>query len=107
MDTIVSGMRMEIFVDSRVMHNFVNQRAVKSLHLKPKSCTKTCKFFKSTMMSVTGIFCSKPLRFGEWFGNMDFLVAPLEYHAMILGLESLRLSKATPIIHESCLIFLD
>jgi hypothetical protein len=58
-------------------------------------------------MSVTGIFCSKPLIFGDWFGNIEFLVAPLEYHAIILDLEFLRLSKAAPIIHESRLIFLD
>jgi hypothetical protein len=44
---------------------------------------------------------------GEWFGNMDLLVAPLDDHVMILGLDFLRLSKATPLIHEIHLVFLD
>jgi hypothetical protein len=80
---------------------------MKSLHRKPENCTGTCKVLKSTMMSVTWIVHSTPLRVGEWFGNMDLLVAPLEDHAMILGLDFLRLSKAAPLIHESHLVFLD
>jgi hypothetical protein len=107
MDTIVCGMRMENFVDTGAMQNFVNQRAVKSLHNKPENCTEMCKVLKSSMMLVTRIFCSAPLRVGKWFGNMDLLLDPLEYHAMILGLEVVRLYKETPIIHESRLVFLD
>jgi hypothetical protein len=80
---------------------------MKSLHRKPENCTGTCKVLKSTMMSVTGIVRSTPLRVGEWFGNMDLLVAPLEDHVMILGLDFLRLSKEAPLIHESRLVFLD
>ena len=48
-----------------------------------------------------------PLRVREWFGNMNLLVAPLEYHAMILGLDFLILAKKATLIHESHLVFLD
>jgi hypothetical protein len=80
---------------------------MKSLHHKPERNTGTCKVMNSAVVSMIGIVHSTPLRVGEWFGNMDMLVAPLDDHAMILGLDFLRLSKATPLIHESHLVFLD
>jgi hypothetical protein len=50
---------------------------------------------------------STPLRVGEWFDNMDLLVAPLEDHGMILGFDFLILAKEAPLIHEIHLVFLD
>jgi predicted aspartyl protease len=85
-DTIVSGLRMEALVDTRETHIFLSEQATKSLHFKPKSCTVTRKVLKSETMSMIGIARWTPLRVGEWFQNMDMLVAPLEYHVMILGL---------------------
>jgi hypothetical protein len=38
---------------------------------------------------------------------MDLLVAPLDDHAMILGLDFLILSKVSPLIPESRLVFMD
>jgi hypothetical protein len=106
-DTTISGLKMETLVETGETHSFVSEQATKYLHHKPKSCTRTCKVLKSTSMSMTGIVRSMPLRVGEWFGNMDLLVAPLEDHAMILGLDFIRLSKETPLIHESFLVFWD
>jgi hypothetical protein len=62
---------------------------------------------KSVGMSVTRIVHSTPLRVGEWDDNMDLLVTPLDDHMMILVLDFLRLSKDAPLIHKSCLLFLD
>jgi predicted aspartyl protease len=106
-NTTISGLNMESLVDTSATHSFVSERATKSLHRKPESNTGTCKVMKSTVMSMIGIVHSTPLRVGEWFGNMDLLVAPLDDHAMILGLDFLILSKASPLIHESHLVFLD
>jgi len=63
--------------------------------------------FKSITMTVTQIVHSTPLKVGVWFGNMGLLVSPLEYHVTILVLDLLRLSKSSPLIHESFLVFLD
>jgi predicted aspartyl protease len=97
-DTTVSALKMTTLVDTGATHSFVTEQATKSLHRKPERCTGTCKLLKSTTMLVTGIVPSTPLRVGEWFENMDILVAPLEDHAMILGLDFLRLAKAAPLI---------
>jgi hypothetical protein len=104
---IVSGLKMEALVDTGETHGFVSKRATKYLHRKPKNYTRTCKVLKSTVMSMIWIIHSTPLRVREWFGNMDLFVAPLEDHAMIMGLYFLRLAKVAPLIHESHLVFLD
>jgi hypothetical protein len=98
---------MESFFNTSATHSFVSKGFMKSLHHKPESNIITFKVMKLAIVSVTGIVCSTPLRVGEWFGNMDLLVDPLDDHAMILGLDFLRISKAGPLIHESCLVFLD
>jgi hypothetical protein len=38
---------------------------------------------------------------------MDLLVDALEDHALILGLDFLKLFKVAPLIHKSFLVFLD
>jgi hypothetical protein len=58
-------------------------------------------------MHVTWIVHSTPLRVEEWFGNMNLLVSPLEYHVMILGLDFIKLSKSPPLIHKIQLVLLD
>jgi len=69
---------MEALVDTGATHSFVSERSVKSFHHKPESNTKPCKVMNSTVVSMTGIVRSTPLRVGEWFGNMDVFVYPLD-----------------------------
>jgi hypothetical protein len=104
---IISGLKLEAFVDTRETHGFVSKRATKSLHRKSKNYTRTCKVLKSAVMSMIWIIHSTSLRVREWFGNMDLFVAPLEYHATIQGLYFLKLAKVAPLIHEIHLVFLD
>jgi hypothetical protein len=59
------------------------------------------------MMPLIGIVHSTLLRVGDLFGNMDLLVAPFEDHVMILGLDFLKISKAGPLFHKNCLVFMD
>jgi hypothetical protein len=106
-NTIVSGIRMETLANTGETHSFLSDQDAKSPHQKPQSWTGTRKVLKCAMILVMGIVHSTPLRVEDWFGNMDLFIALLEYHAVILGLDFLILSKESRVIHNSFLVLLD
>lgn len=79
-------------LDTGATHNFVVACMVEKLGLKLSKFPSRLKAVNSEALPVTGIPYAVPLKVGEWFGKVNFLVV-LDDFDTILGNEYFVLAK--------------
>jgi hypothetical protein len=75
------------------------------LGLKMSNCPNRLKALNSESQLVIGVAYAVSLKVGDWFGNVTFLVVPLNDFDVILGNVFFVLAKAVPMpFHRGLLI---
>ncbi|XP_059437724.1 uncharacterized protein LOC132170646 [Corylus avellana] len=83
-------------LDTGATHNFVAARMITRLGLKLSKCPSKLKAVNSEAQPVVGIAHAVSLKVGEWTGEVNFLVVPLDDFDIILGNEFFVLAEAAP-----------
>jgi hypothetical protein len=92
----IARLKVSSLVDTGSIHSFVGEATVNSLRCKTKVGTGQYKEVNSTVKQEMGLICSVPLRIGDWFGNLDLVVVPLDDYTIILGQDFFQVAQAIP-----------
>uniref|UniRef100_A0A3Q7EY43 CCHC-type domain-containing protein n=1 Tax=Solanum lycopersicum TaxID=4081 RepID=A0A3Q7EY43_SOLLC len=78
---------VRIMVDTRATHNFVTEQKVKELGLSYVASNTKLKTVNATPTTVHGFAPKVPIELGDWMGQTDFTIAPMDVFDVILGLD--------------------
>ena len=86
-DAKLNGSDVRIMVDTGATHNFVTERKAKELGLNYVASNTKLKTVNATPTTVNGFAAAVPIELGEWAGQTDFTIAPMDVFDVILGLD--------------------
>uniref|UniRef100_A0A3Q7I7Z1 Reverse transcriptase domain-containing protein n=1 Tax=Solanum lycopersicum TaxID=4081 RepID=A0A3Q7I7Z1_SOLLC len=86
-DAKLNGKDVRIMVDTGATHNFVTEQKAKKLGLNYVASNTKLKTINATPTTVNGFAAAVPIELGEWAGQTDFTIAPMDVFDIILGLD--------------------
>uniref|UniRef100_A0A3Q7IFJ0 Reverse transcriptase domain-containing protein n=1 Tax=Solanum lycopersicum TaxID=4081 RepID=A0A3Q7IFJ0_SOLLC len=86
-DAKLNGNDVRIMVDTGATHNFVTEQKAKELGLNNVASNTKLKTVNATPTTVNGFAAAVPIELGEWAGQTDFTIAPMDVFDIILGLD--------------------
>lgn len=72
-------------MDTKATHNFVLEKMVQSLSLQVSESPSRIKFINSIAQPVHGMASKVQIKMGEWVGQINLMVVPLDDFDVILG----------------------
>lgn len=90
----VNGHMVMAMADNGETHNFMKDSISKILGLKLEESPNAIKVVNSQMEKVISKAKDGSMKFGDWFGVIGFMVVLLDNFDVVLGQDSLRVSKA-------------
>jgi hypothetical protein len=94
-------------VDTGATHNFVSERVVQSLGLKVVESFSRIKTVNSNAEVGHGMTGNVALRIGDWNGQVDLMVYPLDDFELILGNEFFVAAKVAVMPHLGGILIAD
>ena len=93
-------------VDSGAAHNFSKDSVAKNLGLRLEEYLSTFKEVNSQMEKVIGRTKELSMKIGDWSGLVNFTVVPMDNFNVVLGMDFMRIMKATPVTYvDNMVIF--
>ena len=86
-DAKLNGKDVLVMVDRRAIHNFVTEQKAKDLGLSFVASNTKLKSVNTTPTTVHGFAPEVPIELGEWIGQTDFTIAPMDVFDVLLGLD--------------------
>uniref|UniRef100_A0A3Q7FHJ2 Uncharacterized protein n=1 Tax=Solanum lycopersicum TaxID=4081 RepID=A0A3Q7FHJ2_SOLLC len=86
-DSKLNGKDLRIMVDIGATHNFVTEQKAKELGLSYVASKTKLKTVNPTPTTVHGFAPEVPIDLGDWTGQTDFTIAPMDVFDVILGLD--------------------
>nr|XP_010315745.1 uncharacterized protein LOC101248530 [Solanum lycopersicum] len=86
-DAKLNGTDVRIMVDTGATHNFVTEQKARELGLSYVASNTKLKTVNATPTTVTGFAPRVPIELGEWAGQTNFTIAPMDVFDVILGLD--------------------
>ncbi|XP_069150358.1 uncharacterized protein [Solanum lycopersicum] len=86
-DAKLNGTDVRIMVDIGATHNFVTEQKARELGLSYVASNTKLKTVNAIPTTVTGFAPKVSIELGEWAGQTDFTIAPMDVFDVILGLD--------------------
>ncbi|GFY94853.1 hypothetical protein Acr_10g0002380 [Actinidia rufa] len=93
----VRGFSTRALIDTGASHNFIEVKEAKRLGLQLKEEPGWIKAVNTEARSIYGVARGVRLHIGEWCGQVDFTVVPMDDYPIVLGMEFLDGVRAFPI----------
>ncbi|OAY65869.1 Endo-1,4-beta-xylanase A [Ananas comosus] len=106
-DVILNGRTTRAMIDTGATHNFVAEAEAKRLGLTLEKDARRIKAVNSELRPIAGVAKDVEIAIGPWRGKANLTVGPLDDFGVILGMDFLVSSKATPMPHLWVLSFMD
>ena len=84
---LVKGQELDVLIDSGAVGNFINKNLINKLKIltKPASKNGGVVTTEGTTLPIDSIATKLPLKIQKYWERLDFEVAPLGDHDLILG----------------------
>ncbi|GFZ06826.1 hypothetical protein Acr_18g0009960 [Actinidia rufa] len=93
----VRGFNTRALIDTGASHNFIEVKEAKRLGLQLKEEQGWIKAVNTEARPIYGVARGVRLHFGNWCGQVDFTVVPMDDYPIVLGIEFLDRIRAFPI----------
>ncbi|GFS46872.1 hypothetical protein Acr_00g0104510 [Actinidia rufa] len=93
----VRGFTTRALIDTGASHNFMEVKEAKRLGLQFKEEEGWVKAVNTEARPIYGVARGVRLHIGEWCGQVDFTVVPMDDYPIVLGMEFLDGVRAFPI----------
>ncbi|KAI4334652.1 hypothetical protein L6164_013370 [Bauhinia variegata] len=106
-DLAIEGKTTTTMIYTRATHNFIDAQEAKQLGIKYKQRSGTIKAVNSEVKPIMGIAEAVKVKIGDWQGELDFTIIPMENFKVVLGLEFFCKSYTFLILAVNSLVILD
>ncbi|GFS31769.1 hypothetical protein Acr_00g0019100 [Actinidia rufa] len=93
----VRGFNTRALIDTGASHNFIEVKEAKRLGLQLKEEQGWIKAINTEARPIYGVARDVRLHIGDWCGQVDFTVVPMDDYPIVLGMEFLDGVRAFPI----------
>ncbi|GFZ18144.1 subtilisin-like serine endopeptidase family protein [Actinidia rufa] len=93
----VRGFNTRALIDTGASHNFIEVKETKRLGLQLKEEQGWIKAVNTEVRPIYGVARDVRLHIGDWCGQVDFTVVPMDDYPIVLGMEFLNGVRAFPI----------
>ena len=105
--TIVNGISTRALVDTGATHNFISVDEAKRLGLKTMEDSGWIKAANGDAKPIRGVARGVKAKIGEWEGELDLSVVPMDDYKLVLGMEFFDKVQAILITFTNTLCILD
>ncbi|GFZ20935.1 hypothetical protein Acr_29g0000970 [Actinidia rufa] len=92
----VRGFNTRALIDTGASHNFIEVKEAKQLGLQLKKEQGGIKVVNTEARPICGVARDVRLHIGDWCGQVDFTVVPMDDYPIVLGMEFLDGVRAYP-----------
>lgn len=96
-----------MILDMRASHNFIDVQEAKCLCIKFKPGNDTIKAVNSQAKPIIGNAENIKVKFGDWQGELNFTVVPLDDYKVVLGLKFFRKVNEFPTPKANSFVIVD
>ena len=93
----MNGLSTKAMIYIGATHNFVSEEEARRLKLQTSKEAGWLKAINSAAKPSQGVARGVTIKIGPWEGKTDFIVAPIDYFKIVIGMDFLRQVRVVPI----------